>query len=249
MAPLRADVLAGDTRLFYLLWLTGVQNEVLAPGEREPLSGIGPLTPALEAFADFFHIDPDLVAAAAERPADAIAGREPPREAARAVVDAMADGEKIDLLMRLFDGEAHLTNELRALVRDRVVPAAQIPPAARRSASELRARAKAIGVARELAEARKKAAKQKQKAEAEAKARRAQLDEVMRRVKDVWSEIETEIMRRNPAGYGKAADLLFALRDVAEERGTSEDFARRLEAIRERHDGKQRFLERLTGLG
>ena len=27
MAPLRADVLAGDRRLFYLLWLTGVQND------------------------------------------------------------------------------------------------------------------------------------------------------------------------------------------------------------------------------
>ena len=46
-----------------------------------------------------------------------------------------------------------------------------------------------------------------------------------------------------------AADLLFALRDVAEERGTVEDYTRRLQAIRERHDGKQRFLERLTQLG
>ena len=245
MAPLRADVLAGDLRLFYLLWLTGVQNEVLAPGETEPLSGIGPLTPALEAFADFFHIDPDLVAAAAERPADTIAGSEP-RDVARGVVGAMADREKTDLLMRLFDGEAHLTNELRALVRDRLVPAPHVPPDAPRSVGELRARAEAIGVARELAEARKEAAEQERKAQAEAKARRGRLDEIMQRVKDVWGEIETEIMRRNPAGYNTAADLLFALRDVAEERGTVDDFTRRLQAIRERHDGKQRFLERLT---
>ena len=27
MAPLRTDVLAGDWRLFYLLWLTEVQDE------------------------------------------------------------------------------------------------------------------------------------------------------------------------------------------------------------------------------
>ena len=161
----------------------------------------------------------------------------------------MADGEKTDLLMRLFDGEAHLTNELRALVRDRLVPAAHVPPATPRSVGELRARAEAIGVGRELAEARKEAAEQERKAQAEAKARRTRLDAIMRRVKDVWGEIETEIMRRNPAGYNTAADLLFALRDVAEERGTVEDFTRRLQAIRERHDGKQRFLERLTRMG
>jgi hypothetical protein len=38
----------------------------------EPMPGIGPMTASLGAFADFFGIDPDLVQAAAERPADAI---------------------------------------------------------------------------------------------------------------------------------------------------------------------------------
>jgi hypothetical protein len=51
LAPLRADVLAGDLRLFYLLWLTAVEADSFEPGEQEPLPGIGPLTGALEAFA------------------------------------------------------------------------------------------------------------------------------------------------------------------------------------------------------
>ena len=57
LAPLRADVLQGDLRLFYLLWLTAVQADAFEPDALEPLPGIGPSTGAIEAFADFFGID------------------------------------------------------------------------------------------------------------------------------------------------------------------------------------------------
>ncbi len=69
LTPLRAEVLAGDLRLFYLLWLTAVEADTFEADEPEPMPGIGPLTAALEAFAAFFGIDPDLVQVAAERPA------------------------------------------------------------------------------------------------------------------------------------------------------------------------------------
>ncbi|HWG03894.1 MAG TPA: hypothetical protein VG271_02670 [Beijerinckiaceae bacterium] len=81
LAPLRADVLAGDLRLFYLLWLTAVEADVFEPDEPEPMPGIGPMNASLAAFTDFFGIDPDLVAAAAERSAVAI-----PDTASRSVV-------------------------------------------------------------------------------------------------------------------------------------------------------------------
>jgi hypothetical protein len=70
LAPLRTDVLSGDLSLFYLLWLTAVQDELIPEDEIEPLPGLAPLTGALEAFADFFGIDPDLVEAAVELGAD-----------------------------------------------------------------------------------------------------------------------------------------------------------------------------------
>jgi len=71
-------VIAGDLRLFYLLWLMAVETDTFEADEPEPMPGIGPMTAALEAFAAFFDIDPDLVHAAAERP-------------------AIADPERIDL--------------------------------------------------------------------------------------------------------------------------------------------------------
>ena len=55
IAPLRADVLGGDLRLFYLLWLSGVEADMFAADEPEPMPGIGPITGALQAFAQFFH--------------------------------------------------------------------------------------------------------------------------------------------------------------------------------------------------
>ncbi|MDE0696534.1 MAG: hypothetical protein OXH76_11970 [Boseongicola sp.] len=64
LAPLRSDLLSGDLRLAYLLWLAAADREMLEDDAREPLSGIGPLTEGLEAFGKFFGIDPDLVHAA-----------------------------------------------------------------------------------------------------------------------------------------------------------------------------------------
>ena len=73
LAPLRAEVLAGDLRLFYLLWLTAVHAEIFEVDRPEPMAGIGPMSESLEAFEEIFGIDRDLVQAAAERSTVAMA--------------------------------------------------------------------------------------------------------------------------------------------------------------------------------
>jgi hypothetical protein len=249
LAPLRADVLAGDLRLFYLIWLTAVEADALEPGEKEPLPGIGPLTEALGAFADFFGIDPDLVAAAAERSAGVMAAASPGSDAIQQIVAALPEHEKTALLARLVEGDPHVAHALRALVRDRLTSESATPPLAARSVGELRSRADAIRRERERAEADRVAVEQARKAQEEERARRARLDAIMRRGDGVWREIETEIERRNAPGYERAIGLLLDLRVIAEERGTTEDFTRRLRAIRERHVKKERFIERLQACG
>ncbi|MGK2873620.1 MAG: hypothetical protein ACSLFL_15410 [Alphaproteobacteria bacterium] len=201
LAPLRADMLAGDLRLCYLLWLTAVEANAVAADDPEPMSGIGPMTGALEAFTAFFGIDADLVRAATERSAD--------------MSTASPDAS----------------------------------PVAARTAGELRARARSIRLARERAQAGKAAAELRRQEEQAEKARRARLDAIARRGEGVWREIETEIGRRNAAGYDRAASLLHDLRIIAGEQGASEDFASRLRTIRERHARKERFIERLTAIG
>ena len=241
LAPLRADLMAGDLRLFYLVWLTAVEYEQVSDEEIEPLPGIGPLTGVLEDFAAFIELDFDLVQAAAERTASE---RTISSEDLRGTVAAIPEDEKIDLLLRVVDGDAHVARD----IRNRLPKKAPLDTP-RRTAGALRQRAKEICVARELAEAERREADQRRRtAEAEA-ARRARLAALRERGAQVWREVEEGIERRNPPGYDQATSLLLDLQALAVEDGSESDFARRIASIRTRHEKKGRFIERLTKLG
>ena len=243
LAPLRANVLSGDFRLFYLLWLTALEDGVLKADDTEPLAGLGPLTGALEAAADFFGIDRDLVDAAAERSA----GPEPAAldGVMQAAIAGLSDAAKIDLLMRVADGDPHVGAELKRAARIGETGSGTTP----RTVEGLTARAEALGRARERAEAERQAKEQRRQEALAERIRRKRLDEVMQRGEAVWAEIETEIARRNASGYDRAAALLSDLQEIAIEGGTFADFMHHLDAIRDRHARKERFLERLKGLG
>ncbi len=241
LAPLRTDLISGDLRLFYLLWLTAVQDEIVPDDEIEPLPGIAPLTGALEGFAEFFGIDPDLVEAAAEL------GTEDPalsRVDVRQALTAIPEREKVELLLRAIDGDSYVGAELRSKLRKNNPSSAP-----RRTAGALRIQAQEIRQARERADAeRLEAERYRQAAEAE-KARRARLKVLKQRGASVWREIEQEIERRNPAGYDLAVGLLCDLQALAVEEGSQGDFSQRLASIRARHEKKRKFVERLSKLG
>lgn len=242
LAPLRADVLSGDLRLFYLLWLTAVQDEFVSEDELEPLPGIAPLTGALEGFAEFFGIDPDLVEAAAELGADdaAISQSE-----LRKVIADISAREKDDLLLRVVDGDTtHVAAELRNRVRKK-----NLTRAKQRTAGILRMRAKEIAEARKFAEAERREAERRRQAAESEKARLARLKVLKQRGVSVWREIEQEIVRRNPSGYDQAISLLCDLQALAVEEGSRDDFSQRLASIRARHEKKGKFIERLSKLG
>jgi hypothetical protein len=247
LAPLRAEVLVGDLRLFYLLWLTAVEADAIAADEPEPMPGIGPMTGALEAFANFFGIDPDLVQAAAER---SVAPNSDGRssDVARQVIGAMPDAVKTGMLVRLFDCDPHVGAELRAMVRKDQEPEAGASPNAPRTVGELQVRARAIRLSRERAEADEAAEERRRQVEAAEKARQTRLEAIRRRGESVWREVEDEIERRNSTGYDRATALLSDLGPLAEKQGAIEAFLRRLLAIRERHARKERFIERLAAI-
>jgi hypothetical protein len=247
LAPLRAEVLSGDLRLFYLLWLTAAQAGVFEADQPEPMPGIGPMSASLESFVEFFGIDSDLVQAAVERSAVAMASTSSP-EAVRGIISAMTDTEKTAMLSRLFNGDPYVGAELRAKVRDRLASGADAPPVVARTVGELRARANAIRLAREKAATEKLAAEHKRRVQEAEKVRQARLLAIARQGEGVWREVEAEIERRNASAYDKAAELLLDLQALARQRGTIEDFLHRLRAIREKHARKERFIERLAAL-
>ena len=248
LVPLRADLLAGDSRLFYLLWLSAAEAGDLDDDEQEPLPGIGPLNGALEALAEFFHIDSDLVRAAAERPAPVDAGTIS-TDALHEAIAAIPAGEKTALLRRLVDGDPHVAAEVRRMVRKAVMPATGEARERPRTVAELRARAAAVRNERETAAAQRREAERRRQAEIAARTRRVRLDALAQRgTASVWREIETEIERRNAPGYERAIGLLRDLRSLAEENGSLKELSDRVRSLCDRHGRKTRFIERLAEL-
>ena len=248
LAPLRANILAGDLRMFYLLWLTAVEADVFTSDTLEPLPGVGPLDGALEAFAEFFQIDADLVAAAAERKAQA-SGGELQSSDIEAAIRAFPDKERIGLLSRLYDGDPFVGVELRRRVRESVAERTCAKPTKARTVGELRTRAAEIATARKRAAAAAALAERQRREEVAAAARKKRLAAVAARGELAWREVDNEIERRNASGYDRAKALLDDLRDVASSQGTTNEFERRVDALRQKHARKGQFIERLRSLG
>ncbi|MCY3755946.1 MAG: hypothetical protein OXG99_17870 [Alphaproteobacteria bacterium] len=247
LAPLRADLLSGDLRLLYLLWLSEVEFGGRKDGETEPLPGIGPLTGALRAFAEFFRIDSGLVEAAAEAHGG-IADGELPVDAIGAAVAAMSEDEKAELLRRAAEGDPHVGAEIRRRARIAASSEDSAMHTARRTVSDLRRRAAAIHEEKEAAEAeRREAERLRQEREAE-EAQRARVAALRQRGEAVWDEIESEADRRHASGYDRAAALLSDLKALAEEDDAAAAFTDRLNDIRLRHSRKWGFIRRLEEL-
>ena len=196
---------------------------------------------ALERFAEFFGIDPDLVRSAAERGADiATTSKDDLRE----MLAVIPDSEKIELLLRVVESDTLVAAEIESRLRKKR-PASAV----HRTVGAVRMRAREIAKARESAAAERREAERHRQAEEAEKARRARLKALKQRGEGVWREIGAEIERRNASGYDRAATLLFDLQALAIEEGSQADFRRRLASIRVRHEKKGKFIERLNRLG
>ena len=160
LLPLRNDLLFGDLRMLYLIWLVAVEDDSLGEDVLEPLPGIAPLNGALKALADLLSLDSDLVEAAAERCADE-SNVEISSEHACQVLSAIPDHETTALLVRFYEGDPYASIELRKQVQELASSKSETMPVKKRTVLELRKRAAGIRKEREHAEATRKQAKRK----------------------------------------------------------------------------------------
>ncbi|MCY4152395.1 MAG: hypothetical protein OXE94_09205 [Aestuariivita sp.] len=240
LAPLRTELLSGDLRLFYLIWLMAVEDEFLPDNAVEPLPGIGPLTDALESAAEFFCIDSELLAAAAS-----VSYETPSQSAQREFISRFTETEKTDLLLRLMGGDKHVGPELMRGARQTKSGGTGDEP---RTIEALRTTAKDISAARKRAEEERRRAEAARKAAEAVEARRPRLVELKKRGEYIWGDVESEVAASCAASYKRAAALLEDLKHLASEQNTMSEFTARLEAIRERHARKRGFLNRIESL-
>jgi hypothetical protein len=237
--PVRAELLAGDLRALYLLWLLSVQVGEVPDDEVEPPvpASLGVLTGSQTALVEFLRIDRDLIGVAA-------VGSPPEPERRRDVarwVAGLPGAERDALLVGLLDGGDPL---LRAATLRRARPDVQ-DGAGVRTAAGLLERAAAVRDERVRAERDRRAALAAENARRAEVTRRERLARLAAEGDRAWARVTARIAEKKPSGYDVAVDLLVDLREVTD----PAEFARRLEAVRREHARKVTFVERLGHAG
>lgn len=228
IAPVREALIRGDLRPLYLAWLAcNGEDEAREP----PVpAGLGNLTPALEAFADFFAVDEDLIAAAAERapplPETAGADNELQQWLGRLPRDELAE-----LAQRLLAQDAAAARaETLARVR------AELPATAWPLAEPARTLGELRAAALELQERRER----REQAAAQA-AHRRRLKAIAADPQRTIAKVQELVKQRSVAGYEQAASELADLREaLGPERGPEE--ARAIAGKLHREHSRLHFL-------
>lgn len=237
--PVRAELLAGDMRALYLLWLMSVQIGEIADDEVEPPvpAGLGSLTGSQSALAEFLRIDPDLIAVAADG-ARTASGE---RVDVEGWVSRLTGSERDALLVAWLEGKDPL---LRAETLRRAGPD-QVASVGARCAAELLDRAAAVRDDRVEAERAAQAARLAERTRQAELARQRRLAALVREGDGAWERVAARIAEKKPSGYDIAVDLLVDLRDVSD----PDVFAARLSGLRREHGRKVTFVERLGHAG
>jgi hypothetical protein len=250
----RAELAAGDLRPLYLAWLAAYgfwerDESVLdddADADLEPPvpPGLGALSAAQRALADFLRLDDDLLAIAAQA--------SPPLEETADDDDDLAAwvarlpvAEKDRLLARVVRGEAARARmELLRSFRGDTAPTIPVP--ARRTVADLldNAAHRRADRDRRLAAQRAEDAARRERARLEARERR--LDELADSEDAAWSRVEAMIATRKPAEYDAAVTLLTDLQALAGREDRYDTFTVRTIALRQTHARKPSLIERLN---
>jgi hypothetical protein len=120
---------------------------------------------------------------------------------------------------------------------------------ARRSVADLRREAESRAAERKRLKAERDARERERQEREAAEARSRRLDALSRRGDSAWREVEQLIEERNAPGYDRAVTLLQDLGALAEKKGTSAAFAKRIAELRSCHARKGTLIKRFDQAG
>lgn len=244
LAGVRAELMRGDQRPLYLVWLLGLDGGQLDDDDEEPPvpPGLGKLPASLASLIEFLRIDEHLVAAAAERSA----GEQPEPGGMAKWIARLPQNEKDGLLVRVAQGEhAHVAAALVRRFRTEIREDGGAPTAGRRTVSELLARADELREAEARRQARAAAAARRKREKAAAAAKAKRLDALAARKPAAWRDVRQLVDSKKPKSYDEAVRILGDLRDLAERENDEMDFRGRFHDLRDEHARKPSFLARL----
>ena len=246
LVGLREELAAGDLRPLYLGWLSALAAWELEEDDEEEYqtcpeppvpAGLGDLTAAQRALADFLRVDDDLLAAAAAAsPAAPTKQPGPTKKELAPLIAALPNKEKDALLLRVALGpEPGLSGELLRRLRPAGPPAAA---STTRSAADLLDAAHQLRNARRLRVAREAAT-----------ARADHLTRLAQDAESEWQRVEAFVEAKKTSAYDQAVALLKELRDAHAHTGRDDAFRRRLAGIRAQSERLPALRQRLDQHG
>ncbi|MCX4590269.1 hypothetical protein OG819_10990 [Streptomyces sp. NBC_01549] len=257
---LRTELAAGDLRPLYLAWLSALtrweleedvdEDEYTHAVEPPVPAGLARLTGPQQALADFLHVDPHLLTAAA-RASGAAPSQAIDKDALANWIRALPPHEKDTLLLDAALGTAPqpgpaLLARHRAASHGTAGPSTATRP---RSAAELLDAAYEVRTEHTRQQEQARTPARTQARRAEQRARESHLDRLSENTQQAWQDIAHLIGQKQPGPYDTAVTLLKDLREIHDRAGTPEEFTRRLDDLREQHRGKPSLMRRLTDAG
>ena len=236
MLSLRDDIMHGDYRALYLAWLKVLEVEdLLKPVFEPPVPpGLGALAPALRRFVEFFEIDETLIQVAAEASDEE---QVQPEDWLEQALSQLAPDERGSFLLRLAQGEPHLSIRLNRRLRE-IAPPPRSPLRPPRT----------VGQLLHEAEERRKWEERRRTEEAEAR-RVRELEALARRESEAWAEVEVLIEQMQARPYDDAVALLVKLHDLARHQGEEAAFQTRISHLYQKYSRRSSLIRRMRDAG
>jgi hypothetical protein len=248
LAPVREELLRGDYRSLYIGWLAGVTRVMMDDEDIEPLpsAGLGNLTTAQLALAEFLEVDADLLAGAGigspAQPADTPSQQEMddwldnlPHDAVHAILKQLIEGHGVA-------AERTLKNRFWEWRRRGRGENEETP---RRSVKTLIKNSKIAKKARLKAEKREQELR-------EIKCRGEREDFLTHLTKNfpkAWKNVERSIERGSGLGYDEACNALVDISEAYAFQGRGADFKSEMTQFMAAYLRRKALIQRLEKAG
>jgi len=237
LISLREDIIAGDFRSLYLIWLKESTEDVINEydnvdensDEPDVPAGLAELNGALTEFANVFNVDQDAISAAAMasmplKPIDVVDYS--------TLIEKLNDKEKTEWLVRLINNESNLAQKFKRtfskhkLTKDAVMQ--------KRSVSDI------VEIMMRKREEREVIEKQLREEK-----RLAKLQKVERKQDSLWEDVDHLISLKKSNAYDQAVKNLELLKELAVHKNTLSDFTKKVTAIKHQNSNLRALQSRI----
>lgn len=248
LAPVRDELLRGDIRSLYIGWLAAVTGEMMDDDNMEPLPmyGLGSLTAAQQALAEFLDVDKDLLGGAGLGSPTA-KDEGPSQQEMDEWLHNLHQDEVTKILKQLLAGkgqkaERTLKNRFAAWRRGLQGDRTETP---RRTVGELRRNADAaekIRIEKEKHEQKRREIKRR-------KERETYLKNLSQNSPKAWKSVQQTVERGSGLAYDEACCVLVDLSEAYSVHASRKIFQQELRKFMAGHIRRKALIQRLVKAG